>query len=144
MSSVIKTVEALAASLIAIFAPIQATLMTAFCLVVADLITGVWVAIKQKQPIVSSGIKRTVLKLLVYEILICLSFLVDKYLTMDTIVVLNMVTSIIGITELKSVAENINIISGGSMLDGILKAISAAQGKTSDPPEDPPPPPAAA
>lgn len=139
-----KALEAFLASVVAVFAPIEMTLLTVLILVSVDLVTGLLLARKNKEPISSLGIKKTVVKLLVYEIVICLSYLIDQYLTFNSILVLNMVSSIIGITELKSVAENINILTGGGVLDGILKAISAASPSANKPPTPPTEPPPAA
>ena len=119
-----KLLDALAASLLALFAPIQTMVLSTLLLVVADLITGVWVSRRRGMPLHSKGIKHTVVKLAVYELAIVLAYVTEVYLTQSSIPVLNVITSIIGITELKSCLENMNILIGGDVVKQILERIS--------------------
>lgn len=112
--------ELAALALIAVFAPIQPVILTVLVLCVVDLITGIWASGSRMH---SSGLKATVLKFLVYETAILLSFLVGEYLTGPAIPVLNLVAGMVGITELKSVLENLDIISGGSLMKKVAKAL---------------------
>lgn len=111
----------------ALFAPIQATLIVAMSLVVVDLITGILAAHKRKEPITSSGIKRTVGKIVLYELAICLAFVCQQYLTGDLFPASKLVTAIVGMTELKSVLENIDTIAGTSMFKTILNKLTKSQ-----------------
>ena len=122
-----RLLDTLAASLLALFAPIQTMLLSTGALVICDLITGVMAARKAGQPITSKGIKRTVVKLLVYDLAILLAHITEVYLTQHSIPVLNVVTSIIGITELKSCLENLQKISGSGVVTLILDRISSAK-----------------
>lgn len=110
----------------AVFAPVKSTLITALGLVVLDLILGVAAAIKQKQPITSSGFKRTVVKILVYEASIALGYLAS-ILTGPAIPVVNIIGSFIALTELKSCLENLNILGGGSLLQAIVDKLNQQQ-----------------
>lgn len=104
-------------------APIEGMLLATLGLVIADLITGILASIKAKIPITSYGFKRTVVKLCVYELCIILAHVVGTYLTGPTIPVLHLASSLIGLTELKSVYENLNNITGGSLLSALISAI---------------------
>lgn len=95
-----------------IFAPIKTTILTVVVLTLADLISGVWASRKRAEPITSSGFKRTIIKILAYEAVIMLGFLTEQYLTGDLVPVVKIVAGLIGMTELKSVIENVQDISG--------------------------------
>ena len=114
-----------ALSLLAVFAPAKGMIVTAFVLIVVDLITGVLAARKEKQPITSAGIGRTVVKALVYETAIILAFLTQTYLTGPEIPCANIVASLIGLTELKSILENLQILSGGQLLNMIIDKLGS-------------------
>lgn len=119
-----KLLDTLVASLLALFAPIQTMVLSTLALVVCDLITGIWVSKRRGIPMRSKGIKHTVVKLFIYELAIVLAYITEVYLTQSSIPVLNVVTSIIGITELKSCLENLNILLGGDVVKLILERIS--------------------
>lgn len=122
--------EALAASLLAVFAPVKAALVTILVLVAIDLITGIWVSVKNKQQITSAGLKRTIIKLFVYEAAMCLAFLVHQYLTGDTFPADKIVAAMVGLTELKSCVENLQLISGDPLLATLIAKIDTKENKT--------------
>lgn len=107
------------------FAPTRGMLIAAGALVFIDLITGVWASYKQGHAIQSSGLQRTIVKLVVYESAILLAFLAQTYLIPD-LPVTNIVSSFVGLTELKSCYENIDIISGENLLKRIIDRLSSA------------------
>lgn len=114
-------------ALIAIFAPVQGAIATAALLVVMDLFLGIWAAKRRSEAITSSGIKRTVGKVALYEAAICLAFLAQTYLIGNLLPVTSLVTALIGLTELKSVFENLDSISGGSLLKSIIARITQSE-----------------
>lgn len=105
-------------------APIQAALLTVFALIVVDLITGILAAWKIGNEITSSKMKKTVVKLFVYELAITMAYFVGLNLTGPTLPVLNIVASVVGVTELKSVLENLDILTGGGVVKSILGALN--------------------
>lgn len=125
-------------ALVASLAPIEGVMATTLGLVVLDLITGILAAKKQGLPITSYGLKRTVVKLLVYEVALALSYVTGVYLV-TTMPVLHMVSSLIGLTELKSVLENVDILSGGGLLKSIVSSIQAQSSSSSADDSDVPP-----
>jgi len=122
-----SAIKGLGIGIVTIFAPIQAALIVALCLVVADLITGVIAAKKQKEAITSSGIKRTVGKIVLYELAICLAFLCQQYLTGDLFPASKLVTALVGLTELTSILENLNAIHGAPVFKIILDKITKSK-----------------
>lgn len=119
--------EGLLLASIAVFAPIKAVLITTFVLVAIDLVTGILAARKRGEPITSRGFKRTVGKFFMYETAVCVAFLVEQYLTGDLLPINKLVAAMIGLTELKSILENMDVIQGSSMFDSILRRVTQTQ-----------------
>lgn len=117
-------------TMVAVFAPIRAIMLAAFALVVADLITGVIAAYKRKERITSDGFKRTVIKTFVYQCAIMLGYLTETYLTGAMLPVSKIITSYIGFTEIVSVLENLNSISGGSLLTALIAKLGSKQNES--------------
>lgn len=110
----------------AVFAPVQHVMLVTLAMIAIDLITGILAAKKQNLPISSSGLRRTITKLFVYEITIAMGFLVETYMTGATIPVVKIITSFIGLTELKSCMENLDIINGSSLLKTIIDKLGSS------------------
>lgn len=113
-----------AVALAAVFAPIKAALVTVVVLVVVDLITGIMAARSRKEAITSDALSRTVKKLLVYECAALCGFLAQTYLVLGVIPLCNLVTSLVGLTEMKSVLENLDQISGGNFFAALVARLS--------------------
>lgn len=122
--SILKT---LGLSILVVLAPIQSVMMTALILVMADLITGIAAARTKKQKITSSGFRRTITKLLIYQIVIVLGFLTETYLTGSLVPLSKIISTLIGLTEMKSLVENLNDISGGSLLKSLVKKLNSVK-----------------
>lgn len=117
--------KALLLATIAVFAPIKAIMLVAFAMIVADLITGTLAAHKRGEKINSKGFKQTVIKTAVYQVAIIFGFLCETYLTGSMMPVSKIITSYIGFTEMLSILENLNSISGGSLLKALIKKLGA-------------------
>lgn len=120
--------EKLTAALVAVlsvFAPAQDLLIATGILVVADFVTGIMAARKLGQPITSAGFRRTVSKMLVYQVAVGSAFLVQLYMTADAVPISNVVSSAIGLTELKSIIENVDKIHGSSVLKDLLEKLGS-------------------
>lgn len=107
-----------------LFAPTKPILIAIMVLSMIDLLTGILSAHKRKEPITSSGLKRTVLKIAVYQFAVLTAYLVQLYLTGPDLPVMNMVASLIGITELKSVLENLDIVLGESAFGAVVSKLN--------------------
>lgn len=110
-------------SLLAVFAPINSVLITVFVLVVVDFIFGVLLAHKNKDLITSQGFRRTIVKLLTYEIVIGLGFLCETYLIGAALPLAKIIGGMIGMAELKSVLENSALLTSNPLLVQIEERI---------------------
>jgi len=123
-----KYIDALLISILAVFAPIKATLITTAVLVFVDLVTGIWAAVKRKEPITSSGIRRTVSKMFVYETAIMLAFLTEQYMT-DAVPFVKLIAGLVAVVELKSCLENLDSISGTDLLKAVIDKLGSENKK---------------
>jgi len=111
-------------SIALVFLPVKATLVTVMVLTVADLVSGIAAARKRRKRITSAGLKRTIIKTTVYEAVVMLGFLTERYMTGDAVPIVKILAGFIGLTELKSVMENIEIISGMSIIKLLIKKLN--------------------
>lgn len=119
-----KTLHSILIATVSVFLPVQGLLTTSAILIAVDLISGVVAAHKRKEPITSSGLRRTISKLFVYEIALILAFLAETYM-MPMIPVTKMVSSLVALTELKSIYENLDSITGGDLLKTIISKLGS-------------------
>lgn len=126
MGTFLKT---LVISILLVFAPIKAVLLTTFALVFVDLIAGIWAAVQRGEKITSSGLKRTLIKLFVYEVAVMAAFLCETYLTGAIVPLSKIVSGFVGLTELKSLIESLNELSGGSVLKGLVEKLGSVKDK---------------
>lgn len=110
---------------ISVFAPIGPVVAATLVLVLCDLIAGVINSKKQGLAFCSSGVQRTVVKTAVYLVAIIAGFLTQTYLTGDMIPVCKLITSLIGVTELKSILEHLDEINGGSFFSVLIKRLGS-------------------
>lgn len=100
------------ALLLGIFlAPIRASMAAVCLLVVADLFTGIWAAHHRGEKISSWGLRKTVSKVLAYELAVVLAYTVEQ----SGVSFLPLVKAIAGfilMTELQSATENLGRITG--------------------------------
>lgn len=107
--------------------PIKPAMISVMALPLIDLVLGLIVAVRAKQPITSSGLKRTVAKVLVYEAATILAFITEVNLVGELIPVTKMVTGLIGITELKSCLEHLDELNGSPVFASILSRLAPSQ-----------------
>jgi len=134
-----SSLKVLILAIIAVFAPAGPVLATVMVLTLLDLAAGIAAAKKQGHPITSTGLKRTVVKVMVYEIATLAAFLVQQYLTPIELPIMKMVTGLIGMTELKSVLENLDIIAGGSFFSSLVSHLSQGDKDAQETPQKEPP-----
>jgi hypothetical protein len=114
----------LALAAILVFVPIKATLITIMVFTLLDLVTGILAARKRGEKITSSGLKRTVVKTLVYEAVIMMGYLTEQYLTGELVPVVKILGGLVGLTELKSVLENAEELTGIPLLQVLIDKLS--------------------
>lgn len=120
-----KTPEALALSVLAVFAPVHGIIIVSLILILSDLVTGVLAAHKKGQAINSSGLRRTVSKMCIYLAAICLGFLVEKYMLSDILPVSKIVAGLISIVEFKSILENLDVLNGSSLFKKLIDKLGS-------------------
>lgn len=126
----VDRLRALSLSILAILAPLHTVLLTVLALVVLDLITGLAASIKRGDKIESGKLKRTVVKLIMYEVCAIMSYYVGENLFGPELPLLKIATTMIGITEVKSVFENISVITGSPVFTSISSLISPPNKKS--------------
>jgi phage-related holin len=99
-----------------------------------DLITGLLAARKRGEAVTSLGLRRTVTKLMVYELLVCLAFITEMYLTGPMVPVVKIFAGFIGLTELKSVMENLETLTGMPLIKTLIDKLTNVEKTHDDPP----------
>jgi phage-related holin len=126
-----------AGAFIILLAPIHMAIGIVFVLVVADMIMGILAARRRGDQITSTKMKRTVSKLLAYEIAIGIALLIQESFA-DGWPIVHTISTIIVLTESTSLIENFKIITGIDVLSEALealnklKSINSKNGKKSD------------
>jgi hypothetical protein len=90
------------------------------------LILALLVAHRQKQAIQSSGLKRTVAKTALYLAGLVLAFVTESYLTGPVVPCVHIVTGLVGITELKSCLEHLDVLNGAPVFAAVLSKLAPA------------------
>jgi Bacteriophage holin family len=103
-----------------LLAPIQAALISSMALVALDFVLGVGVSRKNGLKITSNGFKRTAVKLLVYLSLIVLASIVERFMA-PQMPLSHIASGFVGMTELKSCLENIQLLTGVGISDIIAR-----------------------
>ncbi len=116
-------------------APAKASMIAVGFLVIGDLITGVWAALKRGETFSSAKLRQTVTKTLGYQLAMLLAFVTENVL-LPEIPVLKVVAGLIAGTELLSAMENLSSITGVPLGEAVKKLFNKP-----DPPPPPPPPP---
>ncbi len=111
--------------ILAILAPIQATMLTVGFLIFLDLATGIWAAIKRQELIKSAALRRTVSKMIIYQLAVISGFFIEKYLLEGSIPVTKVVAGFIGLVEFKSILENSNIILGTDIFKALIQKLGS-------------------
>lgn len=122
-----RYLEAFILAVVTVFAPAKTALIAALALVFFDFVTGVLAARKRKEKITSAGFKRTVGKIVLYETALCLAFLAQEFLLGDDVPAFKLISTMIGLVELKSILENLDTINGKPVFRAILKKITQKQ-----------------
>jgi hypothetical protein len=110
---------------IALLAPIHALIIAVSVLILADFITGILAAIRRKEKVSSASMRRTISKLIVYQIAIITGFVLETYLLSSIFPVAKLVAGVIGLVEFKSILENANCILGGHIFTAVLEKLGS-------------------
>ena len=108
---------------LAVFLPIKELMLTIGFLVSADLIVGIWKAIKTKQRIRSRRMSDTVTKLLLYQLAIMSGFLIETFIINELIPITKLIATVVAIIEFKSIVESIEAVTGKGLWSKIKTII---------------------
>lgn len=98
--------------------PVQNAIIVTVLIVFLDLVLGVSASLKEGYRISSRSLRRTVSKILVYEITIILAYVIEAY--MIDYPLLKAATGLIGIVEGKSCLENLYRLTKVDLLKIII------------------------
>lgn len=115
----------------AFLAPIHGCLLAVGMLLLFDWITGIAKALKAKEPITSRWWRATIGKASAYGIAVLTGFFLDNSISLD--VAARAFTAAIAITEAKSIAENLKVLTGIDLWAAVADKLK---------PQPPSPPPA--
>ena len=108
---------------LAVFLPIKELMLTIGFLVSADLVVGLWKAIKTGQRIRSRRMSDTVTKLLLYQLAIMSGFLIETFIISELIPITKLIATVIAIIEFKSIVESIEAVTGKDLWSKIKTII---------------------
>lgn len=109
-------------AVLTVFLPIKELMLTIGFLVGADMVVGIWKALKTGQRIRSRRMSDTITKLLLYQIAIMSGFLIETFIISELIPITKLVATVIAIIEFKSIIESIESVTGKDLWSK-LKAI---------------------
>jgi hypothetical protein len=110
---------------IAALAPIKMILITVGLLVFFDLITGIWAARRKGETLKSAAMRRTISKMLIYQLTVISGFLLEHYLLDGLVPVSKLVGGVIGMVEFKSILENASTIAGEDIVTLVLSRLGS-------------------
>ena len=108
---------------LAVFLPIKELMLTIGFLVAADMVVGIWKALKLKQRIRSRRMSDTVTKLLLYQIAIMSGFLIESFIISELIPITKLVATVVAVIEFKSIIESIESVTGKDLWSKIKTII---------------------
>jgi phage-related holin len=116
-------------SLLAILAPIKATLLVVGFLIIVDLITGILKAKKEKKDISSARLRDSISKMLIYHTAVISGYVVQTWM-LPEIAIVKIVSGLIGAVELKSIYENLNVLHGSDIFKVLLDKLGSINKKS--------------
>lgn len=107
-------------SLIAFISPIKWLIVGVGGLIVFDTVAGVYRAYKQGEKITSRKLGHTVSKFLLYNLGVISGYILQLMIGLDFIPIAKIMACAIGLTELKSISESINEVTGIDLFKVVL------------------------
>lgn len=106
--------------LLVFIAPIQSVMLATGALVFADMVTGIWAAVKEKKQLTSFKLRRTITKTLAYLAALVVGFIIEKYMLSESVPIVKTISGLVALTEGKSIFENLYRITGINFWQMIL------------------------
>lgn len=99
-------------SVLAVFAPIKSLIFSIGFVAFMDLLTGIMAAKQRGEKIESAKSRRTIVKLLGYQMAIITGFVIEKYMVDNSLPITKIIAGAISTVELQSVLENLQAVTG--------------------------------
>lgn len=104
--------------------PIAGFIVTGSILVVADLVTGIIAAKKNKEAIHSNGLRRTVTKIVSYMAAVLLAHIMQQ-VYLPSLPIVYAISLYIALVEFKSNLENLSVITGTDIGKAVWELIKS-------------------
>ncbi len=108
------------------FSPVLPAILTVGLFVICDMITGIVASQKTGDEIQSRKLKRTVYKFIAYGIAVLVAYVIERQFLND-FPAMKLIAGFIAYIELKSLNENIEIITGVNLFKTVLEKLSPPQ-----------------
>lgn len=125
MDSLLSYLQKALVMLAIMLAPIQAVMLTVGFLIFLDLATGIWAALKRQEKISSAALRRTLSKMIIYQLAIISGFLIEHHIVGDSIPMIKILAGFISLVELKSILENSNVILGANVFKLLIRKLGS-------------------
>ena len=122
----------LSVAIISIFTPVIPMLLTIGALIVVDFLVGLYRAFKMKEQITSRKMGNTISKMFLYQLTIISLFLFETYILVGILPVTKIGAALISITELKSIDESVEKMTGVGVFKKLVKIIRRGDSETKD------------
>lgn len=122
----------LCVSLLAIFTPVVPILLTIGFLIMTDFFVGLYRAYKMKEKITSRKMGNTISKMFLYQLTILSLFLFETYIIGPIIPLTKLGAGLIAVTELKSIDESVEKMTGVGIWKRLVKIIKRGESTTKD------------
>lgn len=111
--------------IMATLAPIKALIISCGVIIVADMVTGIMAAKKRGEKINSADMRRSLSKMVVYQVAIISAFVLETYMLEGLLPVTKVVGGVIGMVEFKSILENVSTIAGQDIVKMVLDKLGS-------------------
>jgi hypothetical protein len=115
-------------SCLSVLVGVKSILVVVGILLFFDMLTGVWAALVKQEEIHSKKLGHTVTKMIIYQITIISAFLIEKYI-ITQIPITEVVAGFLALVELKSISENVLIITGLDFFNAIKQFLHRESGR---------------
>lgn len=107
-----KNLDILLITLIAFLTPIKYLLFGVGALIIIDTIIGIWRSLKLNQKITSKRLSNVISKMFLYQIAVISAYIVQLMIGLDEVPLAQVVGVAIALTELKSIHESVEEVTG--------------------------------
>jgi hypothetical protein len=122
-------------ALLLFMAPIKGILITVGAFIILDTASGIWKSIKKKVPITSRGLSAIISKMLLYQLTVITTYLLDYYILGEIIyglfsidqLLTKIVAMVLVFIEAQSINENYKEIRGVDLWEQFKKLLSRAK-----------------